>query len=580
MTSELLRTKPKELTKTPKLCELLGLVGHDLCQAQYEDAAFWALFTDEEAKLWKERNEWATKVLDKLLKETIRSGLYHRSVSEGLKERWLMGHLPLERRPQKLALILDEATDLDLASGLVACVGEITRNYRSELAGKDALLVLTGTGLDLLRSDGRIGTDPRKAKVVTMMRPKMKELLNATEGIDEVVQHAIMKGMYSRIFRTNARMLFRGVYTVLLDEFLMMDALEFNDHDRDERRRARLVEVASFRALMDYCPRFYVSTGVLGCLDSRDQSRLLERAFLFHLKSALEPEENDSFAAAVQSNRDKMIIDVDNWISANGTPVQEIFELGLATKRHETSSALKYLSCFGLTCEPRPGFEDSLEELTALHCLRLAEIQGYSTERHFLQCMWPFASDAQDDSTDEEYMQEWKETLRAQKEQEKLVLPSSEKFCVVFSQKTPSVQGLGVIVLYADEEGAVVDFIQCRNEKESPGPSRVQKWWNSLGIDLREDKNHCFTPQHGPSGYSYTGMQEFCTMIEETLTMTKKKKKDSAFVQIRQRVLAVAFPCPPKSTDFPIPKDESVRVWFREMLEPTVSVLSPTEVDP
>ena len=65
-----------------------------------------------------------------------------------------------------------------------------------------------------------------------------------------------------------------------------------------------------------------------------------------------------------------------------------IFSSGLA-RRKDTSKALKYLACFGLTCPMRPGFGHEFEELAALHYSRYMEVQGYTVRRMVLQHGWP-----------------------------------------------------------------------------------------------------------------------------------------------------------------------------------------------
>ena len=285
-----------------------------------------------------------------------------------------------------------------------------------------------------------------------------------------------------------------------------------------------------------------------------------------------------SFTDDVKNNLAAVKDDMDSWISHNQKEVNEVFQRGLATKTQETSTALKYLACFGLTCQLRPGFGDSFEELTAMHCLRLAEIRGYSTKRHCLEFAWPSKYSKKKD-IDQEEIENLKYELENQKalEQEKLVFPSLEKFCMVFSQGTPTAQGPDVLVLYIDGNEAFVDFVQCKNHKNSPGPETVKKWWNSLGIDMNDESGQCLEPSDaGSSLYSYTGMLAFCSMIQGKLEETKK---NISTVSIRQRVLAVSFRCPTDSSNFPIPSSELSRVWFREMMEPTISVLSPHDKD-
>ena len=68
----------------------------------------------------------------------------------------------------------------------------------------------------------------------------------------------------------------------------------------------------------------------------------------------------------------------------------KIFSKGLA-RNSNTSAALKFLSCFGLTCDVRPGCGDSFKEMTVLHFMRLMQIRGYNPTRATLKYAWPRA---------------------------------------------------------------------------------------------------------------------------------------------------------------------------------------------
>ena len=62
--------------------------------------------------------------------------------------------------------ILDEATDTDLVEGLVATVRYTLARYRQLLAQKSLLIVLAGTGLDLIQFPTHVG-----ASLITLTTP-------------------------------------------------------------------------------------------------------------------------------------------------------------------------------------------------------------------------------------------------------------------------------------------------------------------------------------------------------------------------------------------------------------------------
>lgn len=118
---------------------------------------------------------------------------------------------------------------------------------------------------------------------------------------------------------------------------------------------------------MDGAPRFWLSSNGLGNLPKGGKSELLEDAFIHHLVTAAQ----ESLAKHDESWASKTIL-TQHLVNVKGTDAfsrlskSAMFSKGLAS-RSGTSNALKYLSCFGLTCELHPGFEYDFKETTALH---------------------------------------------------------------------------------------------------------------------------------------------------------------------------------------------------------------------
>jgi hypothetical protein len=49
-------------------------------------------------------------------------------------------------------------------------------------------------------------------------------------------------------------------------------------------------------------------------------------------------------------------------------------------------------------------------------------------------------------------------------------------------------------------------------------------------------------------------------------------------VEMGTRILAVSTKAPENPASFVVPKSEQTQVWFREMFEPTISVLPPRDI--
>jgi len=87
----------------------------------------------------------------------------------------------------------------------------------------------------------------------------------------------------------------------------------------------------------------------------------------------------------------------------------------------------------------------------------------------------------------------------------------------------------------------------------------------SGGIEVNAE----FQPETGKAGHSFAGLEAFRHHLQEML------KVNGVAVELGKRVLAVSFSAPSEAP-FPIPRDKENRavVWFREMLEPTISTFN------
>jgi len=546
------------------LNKLLDLTVSQVAENESESEALFALKNVLNVK----RNDWAQGVLADVIKNLSFSSTLHKDevrTSQEQFQTWIRGKWLKANRPEKVAIIVDEGTDVDLAEGLISQVRSIMKCY-SGLAQKQVLLIIAGVGLDAIKEDGRVGTNPAYSTLVLMNSPKIEQVIEH-EQVDKAVLEALNKGKYAQVLKTNSRMFFRSVLPILRSDYHKVDA-NFDPVTKTARYADRLLDIASFRPVMDHAVRFYVKQNSVKRLANLTLSNLLLQAFASHLVEAMKKCE-DRGTQAVQKNTEKEISRVcefEVYKEIQDNPTKNIFALGLASKSN-TSNALKFMACFGLTCELRPQFGDEFEELTALHFMRYMEAQGYLSRRHVLKHAWP-------PKGSEACLEK---ALQNQEKNELLDLefnvPASQKLCLVFSQGTPTAQGGDVLALLVDfQEGrAELETIQCKHYQTMPPRSECCKWWESLGVALGTDGSAILDPQDGSAGKSYRGLQAFRDLLTKRLNQSNR----SLEVSIGKRTLAVSLKTP-ASAEFPIPEDESCRVWFREMFEPTLSAMSVT----
>jgi hypothetical protein len=508
------------------------------------------------------RNKWATKVFESALEKFV-------SGSEDA-ETWMNNKWSDNMLPEKVAIIIDEVTDVDLVEGLIENVREMMSKYKY-LAKKSLLFVFVGTGLDAIRYPERVGTNPNLSKLVTLKGPNLDNLKNTT-AISKIVYDAINSGVYSRVLKSNSRMLFRCLLPIFALEIFSRDG-KYSREKTHTRFEQRLKEVASFRPIMDYGARYYVSQNTVGDMSGEKRDDVLAASFLYHLSTAIEnprkKSKNRSEVVKKIQERELHIVKVLQKELQNKRKATEkdAFRVGLAAESG-TSSALKYLACFGLSCELRHGFGNEFEELTALHYLRLMDIQGHTVKRFTLSHAWPPKSNKKNVNITEADITRLKdEVLQPQKQTELmgLTFPSEGKHCYIFSQGTATAQGGDVLVLVMDFESNVFELetIQCKHFKKSPGPETILPWWSSLGIALHDDGKWNVEPMAGSAGHSFAGMRAFRDLLRDRTQFP---------IKLGKRTLAVSFPMPPSATiKFPVPSDECARVLFREMLEPTIS---------
>ena len=536
-----LRKKP---TPThPSLSSFLELVTLRFGEVHKCDKKVESLYALK-GKLYKERDAWATRVLDATMQGAVCGGIDGQMWING--QMWLDGYWSTQVLPKKVAVIIDEAWDIDLVEGLVSTVRINTSRYLGRLAQKEFLLVLVANGLDVIKVAGRAGTTPSHSELISMKNPNMENLVKEGKVSAEVLQ-AINEGSFARVLSTNARTFFLAVEPMLTRSIHEVDDLDMDPSVKKLPLGDRLVKVASSQRLMDDAAGI-VSRNSVHEFAEGERDDLVKNAFLYHLKCAVEEVKCDEVKRRETERMTSWAIDED------------IFTYGLANRKG-TSTALKYLSCFGLSCEVRPGFYDDFNELTVLHVMCLMDSEEYEVFRCQLKYAWP--PQMSSEAAYAEQIEKLRDVVLPEQEDEVLFekLPGdATRYCIVFDQDMAIAQAGVLLVLKVDEEEgyAKLDIIQRKNCKKHATKDDIVSWWSSLGVAIGTEDTE---PVEESAGYSYCGLEAFCKLVSRRLDMD---------VQIDSRILAVPHECP---ATFQLPKDKRLRWWFREMLEPTMSVV-------
>jgi len=319
---------------------------------------------------------------------------------------------------------------------------------------------------------------------------------------------------------------------------------------------------------MDHAVRFHVDQNSVKNLANLTLCDLLLQSFVSHPAEGMKKSECRGTDAVQQNAKTELnrVCDFEVHKEIQENPSTNFHARGLGSKAG-TSEALKFMACFGLTCELRPQFGNAFEELTASHFVRCMEAQGHLSRRHVLKHAWPPAKKSKV-SLEDSLREQGKDELHDLDSTVFTEVPESKKSCLVFSQGAPTAQRGDVLALLVDfQEGrAELETAQCKHHDKHPSAGKCRTWWESLGVALGADGSAVLDPKDGSAGKSCRGLQAF----RDLLTKKLNQSIGSLVVVIGRRTLAVSHETP---ADFPIPEDDSCCVWFREMFEPTLSVL-------
>ena len=515
-------------------------------------------------------------------------------------------------RLDQLVIIIDEVGRLpDLGRGLVDEVRIITETYRATHAEK-VMLVLVGSGLDgLIRQDSipthlldlgsqsqdsededfeqsflSFGTDPMKSQLISLQSPSLKN----KEDISGIPVKAIELGTYSKVLATNTRMLFRGIIPVMADPSHRMNI------DANELT-SRLVELGSTNIVMDFAARAYIDLNGLGRIKAQNPGKL-KRLLLKHFVLLRRAEFTTDLIKANPAVSDALS-EADEMVNVSDYVIS--LQLGIITADiTSTSAALRYLACEGHTAPLDAtngiGFETVLQH----HLYRLSRARhdllpansatngpsSYFCGRYSLKRAWPPSATKKDAElgTQESMEKEVKNRMKSRNYGvadataiAELVNPFDE-YDLVMRQTVSNAQGADVMVLSKriDENEASLDLYQAKHYKNIPGAKSkgVVKAFASLGVAY-DDSSLSFTatPDTGSAGYSYLGTLKFVKVLVSKLGYG---------VEIRDRVVVYSGTwksMASKWEEFPFDeaKKSRLRVWTRELLEPTISALEISE---
>jgi hypothetical protein len=200
-------------------------------------------------------------------------------------DEWREGKWLKSNRPAKVAVIVDEATDIDLAEGLISTVRETISHY-SYLASEGVALILAGVGLEAIQESNRIGTNPSYSQLIVMRQPNFQTILQSHKS-KQAIMKALDQGVYSSVLKTNTRMFFRSILPILESGYHKIDG-KFDPQTEQMHYEDRLVDIGSYKSLMNHAPKFYVKANSVKEFDPGTLNNLLMQAFVYHLDTAMQ----------------------------------------------------------------------------------------------------------------------------------------------------------------------------------------------------------------------------------------------------------------------------------------------------
>jgi hypothetical protein len=572
----------------PKVARKIGMVFQLLEGANLMKSPIYKFVSELHSILYQKRNQATTDTLEEILQKKMQ---IHKRI-----ENWWNGE---EEPIQKLVIIVDEVGKCqDFGRGLVDSVREIHQTYvERKKRCRQFKLVIAGSGLDAaIRRDSSVpleedpdiatfGTDPLKSSMAVLQGPKKFKQLTAylekymetkkgsSSGKRRYIPEAIVEGSYSRVLATNTRMLFDGIIPIL-ENGQLTEGIEYAGLQQ------RFLDLCSSNIVMDYAARKYLQLNGLKDEEERKRQKLLRNSFCYILQDS-------SRKAKVNQHA----YDENAYPKVSALEKQELMLKGIvASDPSETSPALRYLACNGLTEELVPADGISFEGILAAHLRRFLYCgKELPVETYDLQEAWPPKSlEKLEDKNKVKRM--FKRRFEAHDfiDVPKLCqriskrLQSVKSLAIVMKQRVPSAQSADVIVLEASinekkQLVIVLDLFQAKHFDNVPGVKSPQfaKWASSIGVRIppmpeKKDQNDYSYL------YSELGITYLCNCLCSSLEKTEGNYS-SVSVNIRDRYIVVSksYKETPWTDEesYNYAKRYGVRLWTREHLEPTISAV-------
>jgi hypothetical protein len=175
-------------------------------------------------------------------------------------------------------------------------------------------------------------TDPYKSDVHVLMGPDPNRCV-----IGGIRRKDINGGTYSKVLATNTRMLTRGVIPVLTSHHNMLRIGDLN-------KSARRVELGSTNVVMDYAARVYKNLNGLANLSPGSCEEVLSKQFQLLMSARVHQPQMEKSLSVLPNPAFGTIS------KPSENDYEEVLKFGLITaKNTDTSAALQYLACKGLT---------------------------------------------------------------------------------------------------------------------------------------------------------------------------------------------------------------------------------------
>ena len=501
------------------------------------------------------RNQWARQVLLSVIGRAVE---HDKTLVEWWGRSKHGSESCLEQAPEKLAIVIDEATDLDLAKGIVDIGRQFCSDFASLATEKKIRLVVCSTGLDDLdAATEKIGTDESKSKTIIVQEPNIERVLESEKLFRAPLNQVLDQSRIAKALSSNTRMLFRGLLTTLLLDMHFRDSLANSRDSSNSAVVGRLVEFCNTPAFIGYAARLYIGSNIVKNL------ALLDEAFVFHLLSETTGLDND-FVTMVKGTE-----------AAERREVKPdaIFHRGLA-RRGSTSAALRYLSCCGLSCPVDMARGADFETLVSFHLSRVMQLRGKTVSRLELKEAWPRPSGGGTLSL--KRIQRLRDDLREvpkgsrQNDHIKDILGKANG-CIVFLQRYPMAQGPDIFVVFVDGRKLVIHVVQCKHLRVLPEFATTKTWWSSLGVHVSGSgetlKWNCDRTCLCPAACPKVGIEGFAQHLLRVTGLDE--------YTIQKRVMATSQPYHVMEAHIPLNNDLGCQFLSLEMLQPTYSVFSP-----